>query len=181
MKAGLLTIDRLEAAVAGRRLAAPVIAPGKQVGADKNTGDRRQHGHFAFTQHRHRPAEPQGVVDQRRTDDTSVRTKNAAESARFAFQAATRANLPRFEIKEGKLKINPLADWGKTELDAWFAAHDLPRHPLEAQGYPSIGCAPCTSKVKPGEDPRAGRWRGWDKVECGIHTSDTKPGEEPVF
>src|SRR3546814_11247720 len=67
--------------------------------------------------------------------------------------------------------INPLADWDKSRLDAYFAEHDLPRHPLEAEGYLSIGCAPCTSVVKPGEDPRAGRWRGWDKVECGIHGS----------
>ena len=102
-------------------------------------------------------------------------------SGRKSFQSATRANLPRFEIVEGKLKINPLADWVKADLDAWFDAHDLPRHPLEAQGYLSIGCAPCTSIVKPGEDPRAGRWRGWDKVECGIHEIGDKPEDEPVF
>ena len=91
-------------------------------------------------------------------------------SGRKGFQAGTRRALPRFEEDEGRLKINPLSDWDKARLDAYFAEHDLPRHPLEAQGYPSIGCAPCTSTVKPGEDPRAGRWRGWDKVECGIHT-----------
>ena len=51
----------------------------------------------------------------------------------------------------------------------------LPRHPLVAKGYPSIGCAPCTSKVAPGEDPRSGRWRGQDKTECGIHFIDGKP------
>ena len=78
-------------------------------------------------------------------------------------------NLPRFEIEDGRLKINPLGDWTKDDLDAYFAEHDLPRHPLEAQGYLSVGCQPCTSKVAPGEDPRAGRWRGWDKTECGIH------------
>ena len=78
-------------------------------------------------------------------------------------------------------------NWSKAELDAYFAAHELPRHPLEAQGYPSIGCSPCTSKVQPGEDPRAGRWRGWDKVECGIHTLSTPrgdaddPANQPVF
>ena len=66
------------------------------------------------------------------------------------------------------------------DLDAYFARYDLPRHPLEANGYPSIGCAPCTSRVQPGEDPRAGRWRGWDKVECGIHQPE-QPGEEPAF
>ena len=90
-------------------------------------------------------------------------------SGRKAFQAATRNNIPRFELEKGQLKINPIGDWTKDELDAYFEANALPRHPLEAQGYPSIGCEPCTSKVLPGEDPRAGRWRGWDKVECGIH------------
>lgn len=100
-------------------------------------------------------------------------------SGRKAFQAKTRAALPRFEIDEGRLKLNPLADWSKDRLDAYFEEHRLPRHPLEAEGYLSIGCSPCTSKVKPGEDPRAGRWRGWDKTECGIHTPGD--GDEPVF
>jgi phosphoadenosine phosphosulfate reductase len=99
-------------------------------------------------------------------------------SGRKGFQAKSRAALPRFEIDEGKLKLNPLADWSKVELDAYFETHKLPRHPLEAQGYLSIGCSPCTSKVRPGEDPRAGRWRGWDKTECGIHSG---PDEVPVF
>jgi phosphoadenosine phosphosulfate reductase len=61
----------------------------------------------------------------------------------------------------------------------------LPRHPLESQGYPSIGCSPCTSKVQPGEDPRSGRWRGWDKTECGIHEAvtpiDDNPANDPAF
>jgi phosphoadenosine phosphosulfate reductase len=101
-------------------------------------------------------------------------------SGRKRGQASTRAALPRFESDAGRLKINPLADWDRSALEAYFAEHGLPRHPLEAQGYPSIGCAPCTSKVRPGEDPRAGRWRGWDKVECGIHLPNT-PGEDPIF
>lgn len=109
-------------------------------------------------------------------------------SGRKAFQSVTRENLPRFEIEDGRLKINPLGNWQKTDLESYFAAHDLPRHPLEAQGYLSVGCEPCTSKVKPGEDPRAGRWRGWDKTECGIHApgkrpsgDDLPPGYEPAF
>jgi phosphoadenosine phosphosulfate reductase len=101
-------------------------------------------------------------------------------SGRKGFQAGTRLALPRIEAEAGRLKINPLADWTKADLDAYFEEHRLPRHPLEADGYPSIGCAPCTSKVRPGEDPRAGRWRGWDKVECGIH-QPTVPGEDPAF
>ena len=95
-------------------------------------------------------------------------------SGRKGFQASTRAAIPLFEIDTNhptgqKLKLNPLADWDKARLDAYFEAHKLPRHPLEAQGYLSIGCSPCTSIVQPGEDARSGRWRGWDKVECGIH------------
>ena len=107
---------------------------------------------------------------------------DASITGRKGFQSSTRAGLPRFEIDEnGRMKVNPLASWTKADLDAYFETHDLPRHPLEAQGYLSIGCAPCTSIVKPGEDPRAGRWRGWEKVECGIHEVVEKPGEEPVF
>ncbi len=98
-------------------------------------------------------------------------------SGRKSFQAG-RAALPRFELDEGRLKINPLAGWSKADLNAYFAAHDLPRHPLEAQGFPSIGCMPCTSPVQPGEDPRAGRWRGWDKTECGIHSGGP---DQPSF
>ncbi len=102
-------------------------------------------------------------------------------SGRKAFQSHTRENIARFEIEDGKLKINPLGDWIKTDLDTYFETHDLPRHPLEAEGYLSVGCAPCTSKVKPGEDPRAGRWRGWDKTECGIHVPGDDQAEQPVF
>jgi phosphoadenosine phosphosulfate reductase len=96
--------------------------------------------------------------------DTSI-------TGRKAFQASTRNALPRFEVENDRLKFNPLASWTKQDIEAYFEAHNLPRHPLEAQGYLSIGCAPCTSVVKPGEDPRSGRWRGWDKTECGIHTA----------
>lgn len=106
---------------------------------------------------------------------------DATFTGRKAFQSSTRANLPRFEIdtsdKQGRLKINPLIDWDASHIEGYFIQHDLPRHPLVAQGYPSIGCSPCTRPVAIGEDPRAGRWAGWDKTECGIH----KPGEEPFL
>jgi phosphoadenosine phosphosulfate reductase len=105
-------------------------------------------------------------------------------TGRKGFQSKTRAGLPRFEIEEGRLKVNPLADWDKTRIEAYMVEHDLPVHPLVEQGYPSIGCAPCTSKVAPGEDPRSGRWKGWDKVECGIHTPvvDADLGaNDPIF
>jgi phosphoadenosine phosphosulfate reductase len=123
--------------------------------------------------------DPDGCCDIRKVASLrrALAPFDAWISGRKGFQGKTRAALPRFEIDEGRLKLNPLADWPKDRLEAHFAEHRLPRHPLEAQGYPSIGCSPCTSKVRPGEDPRAGRWRGWDKVECGIHS----PGDDPVF
>ncbi|BBD97538.1 phosphoadenylyl-sulfate reductase [Sphingobium amiense] len=125
--------------------------------------------------------DPDGCCDIRKVEPMK-RAKDSLDawiSGRKAFQASTRKNLPRFEVEDGKLKINPLGDWTKADLDAYFVEHDLPRHPLEAQGYLSIGCEPCTSKVLPGEDPRAGRWRGWDKVECGIH-SPVSPVDKPA-
>ncbi len=111
---------------------------------------------------------------------------DAQFTGRKAFQSKTRNALPRFEIEEGRLKVNPLADWDKARLDAYMTEHDLPAHPLVEQGYPSIGCSPCTSKVAPGEDPRSGRWKGWDKVECGIHEAVTPIADDggvndPVF
>ena len=118
---------------------------------------------------------------------------DATITGRKGFQSSTRAGLPRFEIDKvdaaGRLKVNPLADWDSERLAEYFAEHELPPHPLVAEGYPSIGCSPCTSKVAAGEDPRAGRWRGWDKTECGIHVpgapdahdGDLPPGYEPVF
>lgn len=90
-------------------------------------------------------------------------------SGRKRFQSSNRANLALFEVDEGRVKVNPLADWEAGRILDYARAHGLPPHPLVAQGYPSIGCLPCTDKVKPGEDPRAGRWRGQEKTECGIH------------
>lgn len=127
--------------------------------------------------------DPDGCCEIRKVEPLA-RAKQGLDSwisGRKAFQSQTRAALPRFEIEDGRLKVNPLGDWTKDDLETYFAEQDLPRHPLEAQGYLSIGCAPCTSVVKPGEDPRAGRWRGWDKVECGIHGEPlAKPSDDPA-
>jgi len=90
-------------------------------------------------------------------------------TGRKRFQAATRLDLPVFERDATHIKINPLASWSAADIAGYVATHQLPPHPLVAQGFSSIGCAPCTSIVQPGEDPRAGRWRAFDKVECGIH------------
>ena len=90
-------------------------------------------------------------------------------TGRKRFQSATRFDLTAFETDERHVKINPLASWGPADLAAYADEHRLPAHPLVAQGYASIGCAPCTSRTQPGEDARAGRWRGFEKTECGIH------------
>lgn len=100
-------------------------------------------------------------------------------SGRKGFQSATRSHLPAFEDGGAQLKINPLHRWTAADVAAYAAQHRLPPHPLIADGYSSIGCSPCTSRTRPGEDPRAGRWRGWDKVECGIHKP--LPGSDPAF
>ena len=129
--------------------------------------------------------DPDGCCELRKVEPLrrALNGVRAWISGRKGFQSESRAHIPLFELDEGRLKINPLAGWAKADLDSYFAAHDMPRHPLEAQGYPSIGCAPCTSKVLPGEDPRAGRWRGWDKTECGIHLPATSEDDSnlPVF
>jgi phosphoadenosine phosphosulfate reductase len=91
-------------------------------------------------------------------------------SGRKRFQAQSRSNLSLFESEGGRIKINPLAHWTARSILSYLEAHALPRHPLIAKNYLSIGCIPCTSPVKPGEDARAGRWRGQKKVECGLHT-----------
>ncbi len=75
----------------------------------------------------------------------------------------------------GLIKVNPLARWTFDEVKAYAAAHDVPYNPLHDQGYPSIGCIPCTSPVRPGEDPRSGRWRGNEKTECGLHLREVSP------
>ena len=97
-------------------------------------------------------------------------------TGRKRFQAGTRATLEFFEVEDGtgRIKVNPLAHWAPDDVCTYMHENNLPRHPMVAKGYPSIGCAPCTSPVKDGEDPRAGRWRNQNKEECGIHFVDGK-------
>ncbi|GGF45653.1 phosphoadenosine phosphosulfate reductase [Azorhizobium oxalatiphilum] len=96
-------------------------------------------------------------------------------NGRKRYQAATRAAIPFVEQDDGRVKYNPLAALGPEEIAAWMTAHDLPQHPLQHFGFSSIGCMPCTSRAKPGEDARAGRWRGQAKTECGIHVRKDSP------
>jgi phosphoadenosine phosphosulfate reductase len=87
-------------------------------------------------------------------------------------EAPTRANTPlvTFDDKFGLVKINPIAAWSDEDMDAYIAEHGILVNPLVGEGYPSIGCAPCTAKPAPGADPRSGRWAGTGKIECGLHT-----------
>jgi len=92
-------------------------------------------------------------------------------TGRKSHQSAERSQLSKIEYVDGKIIFNPLALWSRLELASYLDTHGLPRHPLEADGYVSIGCITCTDRVLPGEEVRAGRWRGQNKSECGIHRS----------
>ncbi|MFC7374788.1 MULTISPECIES: phosphoadenylyl-sulfate reductase [unclassified Brachybacterium] len=99
-------------------------------------------------------------------------------------EGPTRAGTPLVTYDENfdLVKINPLATWSFERLTAYSRDRELPENPLLEQGFPSIGCAPCTRAVAPGEDPRAGRWAGSAKTECGLHPAgdDTRPSPQPV-
>lgn len=130
-------------------------------------------------------ADPDTALHSRDTDacctlrktvplDRALSGFDAWITGRKRYQGDTRATLDFFEEEPGtgRIKVNPLAHWGKEDVADYMLNNRLPRHPLVARGYPSIGCAPCTSPVAPGEDERAGRWRGSAKTECGIHFID---------
>ncbi|MCP5085694.1 MAG: phosphoadenylyl-sulfate reductase [Rhodobacteraceae bacterium] len=117
-------------------------------------------------------ANPDACCALRKTEplEQALAPFDAWITGRKRFQAGTRTELELFETDgDARMKINPLARWRKEDVRDYIENNNLPRHPLVAKGFPSIGCAPCTSAVKPGEDERSGRWRGADKVECGIH------------
>ena len=124
--------------------------------------------------------DPNGVLWRRHADQCCLVRKvlplrralgglEAWINGRKGYQGELRSGLPLIEAADGRVKINPLAGWRKRDIDAYFERHDLPRHPLEADGFLSIGCMPCTDRVAAHEGHRAGRWRGIDKNECGIH------------
>ena len=100
---------------------------------------------------------------------------SALITGRKRYQNAVRADLQPFEVLDGVLRVNPLANWTAETVETHLVAHDLPRHPLVAEGYLSIGCHTCTRPVQTGEDERAGRWAGQDKTECGIHVGRREP------
>ncbi len=130
-------------------------------------------------------ADPKGVLWSESTDaccdvrkvkpmDRALAPFKAWITGRKSYQGGERTALPLFEADDHRIKINPLAGWRRAKISAYFEEFKLPKHPLEEDGYLSIGCLPCTSRVAEGEDPRAGRWRGSEKSECGIHVSRLK-------
>jgi phosphoadenosine phosphosulfate reductase len=90
-------------------------------------------------------------------------------TGRKRFQTTLRATLLPSEIDGVRVKINPLYDWTAKTLEDYMQANELPRHPLVADGFLSIGCMPCTARAAPGGNARSGRWSGLSKIECGIH------------
>lgn len=122
--------------------------------------------------------DPDACCDLRKTQvlDAALQDFDGWITGRKRYQSGQRADLPAFEVEEasGRIKVNPLAHWTREDVQTYIEENNLPRHPLVARGYPSIGCAPCTTPVAPGEDPRAGRWRNSEKDECGIHFENGK-------
>ena len=107
--------------------------------------------------------------------DLALKGFDAWITGRKRFHGGDRLHLPVVERAEGKVKFNPLAAWGKAELDAYVAEHALPPHPLVEAGYASVGCWPCTNPTADPSDVRSGRWAGSEKTECGIHTLRRRP------
>ena len=104
--------------------------------------------------------------------DRALASKDAWMSGLRRKEAATRESAPIISRDlRGLVKLNPIATWSDQDVDEYIADHDIIVNPLTLQGYPSIGCMPCTTPVAPGEDPRAGRWRDSAKTECGLHLS----------
>jgi phosphoadenosine phosphosulfate reductase len=102
--------------------------------------------------------------------DRALAGKQAWMSGLRRDEAATRGEAPIITRDlRGLVKINPIANWSDLDVAGYIEDHDVPVNPLTKRGYPSIGCMPCTTPVKPGEDGRAGRWRDRDKTECGLH------------
>jgi phosphoadenosine phosphosulfate reductase len=102
--------------------------------------------------------------------DRALAGKAAWMSGLRRDEAPSRATAPIVgRDLRGLVKVNPLANWTAADVDEYIERHDVPVNPLTLQGYPSIGCMPCTRPVAPGEDPRSGRWAGRDKTECGLH------------
>ena len=124
--------------------------------------------------------DPQGVLSMKDPDECCRLRKSEPLSralkgfdcwatGRKRHQTAFRNEMETVEHDGASFKLNPLAQWTRADIKDYFTAQKLPEHPLVRQGYFSIGCMPCTSKVEDEDDARSGRWAGQAKTECGIH------------
>ena len=114
---------------------------------------------------------PDACCDLRKANPLAqaLRPFDAWITGRKRFHGGDRARLDTIEAQDGRIKINPIATWEQGWIDDTFEERNLPRHPLVAEGYLSIGCTTCTAPVAPGQELRSGRWQGREKTECGIH------------
>jgi phosphoadenosine phosphosulfate reductase len=122
--------------------------------------------------------------------EAKVAALNEALTYRLAWMSglrradsSTRAHVPIVEHQRGRVKVNPIAGWSDDDVASYITAHDVPVNPLRYQGFPSIGCWPCTQPVAAGGDPRSGRWPGTDKTECGMHcdpSTHPKPDDRQI-
>jgi len=130
-------------------------------------------------------SDPKGVLWTSDTDQCCFNRKvlplkralagyDAWASGRKRFHGNERASLKQFDHSDGRVKVNPLAYWTGDIVQTYLDEHNLPKHPLVAEGFASIGCMPCTDPVGESEDARSGRWAGRSKSECGIHLSLTQ-------
>ena len=120
---------------------------------------------------------PDGCCTLRKTEplQRALAPFDAWVTGRKRYHGGQRQELPFFEADgDARVKINPLAHFSRADVAEYITNNRLPRHPLVAKGFASLGCTPCTTRVAKGEDLRAGRWRGTDKSECGIHFVDGK-------
>jgi phosphoadenosine phosphosulfate reductase len=103
----------------------------------------------------------------------ALRSYSAWVTGLRRVEAPTRANAPLISFDEQfkLVKVNPLAAWTDQDVADYIVENDVLVNPLVYEGYPSIGCAPCTAKPAEGADPRSGRWQGRSKIECGLHAS----------
>jgi phosphoadenosine phosphosulfate reductase len=127
----------------------------------------------AKTERNWKEDDPAHCCEQAKVDglNDALAGKQAWLTALKRVDAVTRVEVPLIGFdKRGLVKLNPLAAWTDDDVYGYAADHDVPVHPLVAKGYLSIGCAPCTVPVAPGQHPRSGRWADSDKTECGLHT-----------
>lgn len=130
--------------------------------------------------HELRREDPEGLLHRSGTDlccdlrktrplERALQGFTAVISGRKRFHGGERQNLQTVSLQDGRVKAEPLASFSALDIASYMREHELPQHPLVADGFRSIGCTPCTQRGGTDEDPRAGRWAGQDKTECGIH------------